>query len=58
MKRIKLALAITALAVSTNAAAMPEQVSDGWYDNMMFRLGVMSGNPGFCRAHPQAWVCF
>jgi hypothetical protein len=37
---------------------MPEQVSDGWYDNMMFRLGVMSGNPGFCRAHPQAWVCF
>lgn len=57
MKKIKLAVAITALTLSTSAVAMPEQVSDRWYDNMMRRLSVMAENNGFCRAHPQAPVC-
>jgi len=54
---LKFAAAIAALTFSTNATAMPEQVSESWYGNMMFRLGVISGNPGFCRAHPGAWIC-
>ncbi|MDP9422185.1 MAG: hypothetical protein M3Q19_05020 [Pseudomonadota bacterium] len=55
--RAKLVVAVAALAFSTSAYAMPEQVSDSWYGNMMFRLGVLSGNSGFCRAHPGAWIC-
>lgn len=58
MKKIKLALAIVALSFSTNASAMPDQVSDSWYGNMLFRLGVMSSNPGFCRGVPQSWICW
>lgn len=57
MKKFKLAVAIAALSFSTNAAAMPDQVPDSWYGHMMSRLSVMGGNPGFCRAHPQVWIC-
>ena len=57
-KSLKLAVAIAALTFATNAYAMPEQVSDSWYSNMMRRLDVMNSNPGFCRAHPGAWVCW
>jgi hypothetical protein len=55
---LKFAMALAALTLSTHAYAMPEQVSDSWYSNMMFRLGVMNSNPGFCRAHPGVWVCW
>lgn len=55
--RIKLTVALAALSFSTNAYAMPEQVSDNWWGNMMFRLGVMGNNPGFCSAFPGARIC-
>lgn len=55
--RVKLVVAIAALTFSTNAYAMPEQVSESWYSNMMRRLEVMNSNYGFCRAHPNVWAC-
>ena len=56
-KTIKISVALIALSFAANASAIPVQVPDSWYDNMLFRIGVMVGNPGFCRAHPQAWAC-
>ena len=56
-KLIKAAIALMALSISATVSAMPEQVPDKWYSNMMFRLDVMAGNHGFCRGHPQAWIC-
>lgn len=58
MKKFKLLTAVTALSLSASASAMPEQVPDRWYSNMLQRLDVMNSNPGFCRAHPQVWVCW
>ena len=57
MNRIKLAIALAALTCSASAQAMPEQVPDRWYGNMMSRLEVMANNGGFCRAFPEVWVC-
>lgn len=57
MRKTKLMLAIVAMAWSAGAAAMPAAVPDSWWGNMMFRLGVMSGNPGFCQSHPSVRVC-
>ncbi len=54
---IKLLLSIAALTFSTNAYAMPEQVSANWWDNMMQRLEVMANNPGFCRGVPYVPIC-
>ena len=57
MNRTKFALAVIALTLSTAAQAMPEQVPDRWYDNMMHRIGVMLGNPGSSKAQDSCW-CF
>jgi hypothetical protein len=56
-KVLKLALAASLLTIPANAYAMPEQVSDSWYGNMMRRLEVMAGNRGFCQAHAGVWIC-
>jgi len=58
MKKVKFAAALAALAFSTQASAMPEQVSPRWYSNMLSRIGVLADNPGFCRAHPESWYCW
>jgi hypothetical protein len=58
MKKIKLAVGIIALSISASASAgMPEAVPDRWWDNMWSRLATMAENPGFCRAHPDVWIC-
>lgn len=57
MKKIRLALGLVALSLSASASAMPEQVPSRWWDQMMFRLGIMSDNSGFCAAHPNVWIC-
>lgn len=56
MKTFKLAFGIVALSISAHASAMPEPVPDRWYDQMWFRIGMMTGNPGFCKA-VSSWWC-
>lgn len=57
MNKIKLALGLVALSISASASAMPEQVSDRWWGNMMFRLSVMADNKGFCSAISYVSIC-
>jgi hypothetical protein len=45
MRTTKLTFAIIALSVSASTAAMPPQVPDRWYTQMLARLAVMSNNP-------------
>ena len=58
MRKIKLALALFALSVSTSAQAMPTAVPDNWWDLMERRLTVMAHKSGFCRANPEVWICW
>ena len=57
MKKIKLAVAMTALIVSANASAMPATIPAQWYGQMSHRLGIMALNPGFCSAVSESWIC-
>lgn len=57
MKQFKFGVGIMALCASAAALAVPPQVSVNWWDNMMFRLGVMADNPGFCRHHWSVPYC-
>ncbi|MGZ2412296.1 hypothetical protein ACUXST_001725 [Sphingomonas sp. F9_3S_D5_B_2] len=53
-----LIVSLVAFTFSTSAYAMPPQVSVNWLDNMMQRLAVMAGNPGFCHsANGDVWIC-
>jgi hypothetical protein len=59
MNKIKFAIAIAAVSLSASAHAMPEQVPALWYSNMLFRIGVMADNGGFCRsAQSVSWYCW
>jgi hypothetical protein len=59
MKRIKIAIAAAALSLSAGAQAMPQQVPARWYSNMLFRIGVMADNSGFCSsANSASWYCW
>ena len=53
-KTVKLALLVAALGWSASAPA----AGPNWMDNMMRRLGVVSGNSGFCSANPDNWICW
>jgi hypothetical protein len=55
MKRIKLAIAIVGLSMSTNAYAMPDQIPDRWYDQMW---SVFSIKVGLKPCGPQGSWCF
>ena len=59
MKKCKLAAIAVVGAWSVAAQAMPPQVSENWYPNMMQRLAVMAGNPGFCirSRNGSSWIC-
>ena len=57
MKKLKIAVAISALSLSSNAFAMPEQVPDRWYSQMLSRIDTLVENPGFCRGVSQSWWC-
>jgi hypothetical protein len=56
MKKLKIAFAALAVACSTSAYAMPEQVPQRYYDHLPFRWDVLSGNPGFCNSHIGAFA--
>lgn len=55
MKKIKLAIAVTALSLSANAAAMPPQVPDNYYAAMWgWVFGILTENRP-CVGPPNAW---
>ena len=59
MRKLKVMIAVTALACSTAASAMPEQVPGKWWNLMTYRLDIMADNPGFCGSNNAAsWICF
>ena len=55
MKKIKLTLAVMALAVSSSANAMPDSVSDGYYDQMTGKVYVILGLRRPCVGQPRTW---
>lgn len=55
MKTIKLAVAVTMLSLSANAAAMPSQVPDRYYDRMWNWVAVIMGQHRPCVGPEDAW---
>ena len=55
MKKIKLTLAAMALTVSSSAYAMPEQVPDGYYDQMWNWVYVTLGFHRPCGGPKTIW---
>jgi hypothetical protein len=55
--KIKIAVALAALTLSTTASAMPDAVPGSWWSNMSRRLNTMADNAGFCRSAASSWIC-
>ena len=55
MKKIKLTLAVMALAVSSSANAMPENVPDGYYAQMWNVVYNILGVRRPCVGQPRTW---